>query len=361
MTGIMRIGIDARKIADSGIGRYIQNLIEKLLEIDSFNEYILFFQPDDELTYNYTGGNVRKVIERAGKYSLAEHWTLARQAEKHELDIFHATHYVLPRFLKCRSVVTIHDVIHLIDPSFGFFARAYAKIMIRSAIVRSDQVITVSNQTKDDLVSILCAPASKINVIHNGGGSDFKPVAGDKLNRPLDEMGLKRGYFLFVGSDRPHKNLKAVEGVMNAMRADTRFVVVGRVNASVKKRYEKFGGRVKFFYQMDKQKMEALYCGTAALLFPSYHEGFGLPPLEAMALGAPVVASNRSAIPEVTGDAARLVDPDDIEAMARALEKIRDDIGERQKLIEAGAKRVSEFSWEKMARMTLEIYERAMR
>ena len=107
--------------------------------------------------------------------------------------------------------------------------------------------------------------------------------------------------------------------------------------------------------------MEALYSGALALLFPSYHEGFGLPPLEAMACGTPVVASNRSAIPEVTGDAAALVDPDDIPAMARALEKIRDDQEERRKLIEAGVKRVAEFSWKKTARMTLELYERAMR
>ncbi|HEB73248.1 MAG TPA: glycosyltransferase family 1 protein [Nitrospirae bacterium] len=357
----MRIGIDARKIADSGIGRYTENLIEKLLEIDRLNEYVLFFQPEDSPNYDYPGGNVRKVIERAGKYSLAEHWALARQAEKLELDIFHATHYVLPRFLKCRSVVTIHDVIHLIDPSFGFIARAYARAMIRSAISRSEIVITVSNQTRDDLLSMFSAPPSKINVIYNGGGSDFLPIARDRLDRTLAGMGLEQGYYLFVGSDRPHKNLKAVEGSLGAMRADTRFVVVGRVKQSEKKRYEKFGARVKFFEKVDKQKMEALYCGTAALLFPSYHEGFGLPPLEAMACGAPVVASNRSAIPEVTGSAAILIDPDDIEAMARALGKIRDDMDERRRLIEAGVKRVAEFSWEKTARATLELYERAMR
>lgn len=357
----MRIGIDVRKIADSGIGRYTQNLIENLLKIDSLNEYILFFHPDDAQNYDYPGKNARKVIESAGKYSLSEHWALARQAQKHKLDIFHATHYVLPRFLKCRSVVTIHDVIHLIDPSFGFFARAYAKIMIRSAISKSDMIITVSSQTKDDLLSIFNAPVSKINVILNGGGSDFGPVTGDKLNRSLDEMGLERGYCLFVGSDRPHKNLKAAEGVLAAMRADTRFVVVGRIKQSEKKRYEKFGARVKFFEKVDKQKMEALYSGALALLFPSYHEGFGLPPLEAMACGTPVVASNRSAIPEVTGDAAELVDPDDISAMVRALEKIRDDGEERKRLVEAGAKRAEKFSWEKTARMTLEIYERAMR
>lgn len=350
----MKIGIDARKIGDTGIGRYIENLVGELVAADSRHRYVLFMTPGDILRYKYPPDRVTMVKERAGKYSLAEHWSLASKAAAAGIDLFHAPHYVLPYFMRIKSVVTVHDIIHLLDPSFGFAARTYAKVMIQSAIKRAAAVIAVSECAKREIVEKLRVSPDHIRVIPNGGGSDFAKTPASILNETLTGLNLSRGYFLFVGSDRPHKNLKAVAAVMDRM-ADARFVIVGRVED--KSAFAKFGDRVKFINGAEKKVIETLYTGATALLFPSYHEGFGLPPLEAMACGTPVVASARSSIPEVTGDAAVLVDPDDCGAMSSALAKFATDIAYRDDYVQKGYARLEKFSWAKTAKMTLEVYE----
>ncbi|MBI4667366.1 MAG: glycosyltransferase family 4 protein [Nitrospinae bacterium] len=357
----MRIGIDARKIYDTGIGRHISNLVDNLLEVDGGHHYVLFVTPEDFDRLAYPEERVTKIIEPAPKYSLKEHWTLARNADGQRLDIFHAPHYVLPYFMKTPAVVTVHDAIHVIDPSYGFAARTYARVMIGSAVKRARAVITVSQRTKEDLVELFEARGDKIRVIPNGGGGDFTRPPEPVIISTLSQMGIQPGYFLFVGSDRPHKNQKAVAEVLNRLDNSFRFAIAGRTRPEARKIFEKFGSRVTFVDFVDKTRMAALYSGAAALLFPSYHEGFGLPPLEAMACGTPVVASNRSSIPEVVGDAAVLVDPDDYESMAYQLREIAMDNRYRAELARKGHERVKIFSWRKMAEATLEVYEAAVR
>ncbi|MGK7344986.1 MAG: glycosyltransferase family 4 protein [Candidatus Nitrospinota bacterium M3_3B_026] len=356
----MRIGIDVRKIDDTGIGRYIENLVESLLKVDEENEYVLFFTPEGIGRREYPEGRVTKVVERAGKYSVEEHITLARSAKRAGLDLFHAPHYVLPFFMRTPSVVTVHDLIHVAAPGFNPIARVYARLMITNAARRARVVIAVSEHTKKDLVALLGVPEGKIRVIPNGGG-DFSRMDGGVLGGVLDRLGLAPGYFLYVGSDRPHKNLAAVRPVMERMGDDTVFVIVGRMPEERKKEFAGFGRRARFFDNVDKETMRALYSGAAALFFPSFYEGFGLPPLEAMACGAPVVASDRTSIPEVVGDAAALTPPDDIETMAELLGRVRGDSAFRDELVRKGYERVKQFSWEKTARMTLDAYRAAAR
>lgn len=356
----MRIGVDARKIGDTGIGRYIENLVRNLLDIDRRNEYVLFMVPGDMGRYDFISGRAEQMAEASGKYSVTEHFSLPRKAAARGVELFHAPHYVLPRFMACRSVVTVHDIIHLLDRSFGLFARTYASMMIRSATAKADAVLTVSGHTRDNLVEKLGVPREKIVVAPNGGGSDFSRPPEDEIGHQLGKLRVSPGYFLFVGSDRPHKNLGAVEAALSRMGPDTRFVIVGRVGGKARARFDRFAGRAVFLDGLEKREMAALYSGATALLFPSYHEGFGLPPLEAMACGTPVVASNRSSIPEVVCDAAVPVDPDDSASIAAALGKIRDDAKFRDELAAKGYARVKAFSWEKTARMTLDCYERVM-
>lgn len=354
----MRIGIDVRKIADSGIGRHIENLIENLVRLNHQHEFVLFFSPGDIGIYKYNRDGVRKVVETSGKYSLKEHWSLPINARKCGVDLFHSPHYTLPRFYKGKSVVTIHDIIHLLEPSFGYWEKTYARWMIASAISRAGAVITVSRYTKEALIERFGAPERKIHVIHNGGGADFHRPEEASIIRELEADDIHGEYHLYVGSDRPHKNLKAVAALLEAMNANTRFLIVGRVAEEIQTDYKKrFGKRTIFRNNVAHNMMATYYAGARALLFPSYHEGFGLPPLEAMACKTPVIASNSSSIPEVVGDAALLVDPDDIVAMAAALEKTETDHDFRRRLIESGHKRAQLFSWEKMAKETLKVYE----
>lgn len=344
---------------DSGIGRYISNLVENLLKVESSHHYTLFLSPLDMNAFDYPSDRVAKIAEHSGKYSIAEHWTLAAAANGMKLDLFHAPHYVLPYFLKVPPVVTVHDIIHVTDPGYGFMARNYARMMIGSAVCRARKIIAVSGHTKERLVNVVNAPEDKIKVIHNGVG-DFHRTAEGEINAILGRMGIKPGYFLFTGSDRPHKNLGAVAGVMEILK-DSQFVIAGRILEDSRRRFEKLGNKAMFFGNVSKEEMQALYSGARALLFPSYDEGFGLPPLEAMACGVPVVASSRAPMPEILGDAAMMADPDDHKTMADALVKIVSEPAFREAMVARGFERLKMFSWEKMAIATLQTYEEAAR
>ncbi|MDH5478334.1 MAG: glycosyltransferase family 4 protein, partial [Nitrospinota bacterium] len=354
----MKIGIDARKIADTGIGRYIDSLIRALLAQETNHQYVLFLAPEHMESYSFAGGRVENVATSAGKYSLREHWALGAMARQAGVDLFHEPHFTLPLYTPCKKVVTIHDVIHLLDPKVGAMQKAYARWMISSALKRADQVITVSNHTKENLVSIFGADPSRITVTYNAADSGFGPMGGDDIDRELKKLNITRGYFLFVGSDRPHKNIQAVARVMAIMRPDTRFVIVGRMAPRARELFAPYEGRVVFVNNAGRKTIAALYAGARALFFPSYMEGFGLPPLEAMACGTPTVVSNRSSIPEVVGEAAALVDPDDASEAAAILQRLQDDKRFHTELAAKGMARAATFSWKQTARTTLEVYER---
>ena len=355
---MIRIGIDARKIADSGIGRVIENVIDGMIAVGGERGYVLFFAPEDIENYDYSGKPVTKVIERAGKYSVKEHLSLAQAARRSRVDIFHAPHYTLPLGFSGPSVVTVHDLIHIKDRSFGRVKRFYAWLMISAAISRADRVIAVSETTKKSIEKTFPRHTGKVRVVLNGAG-DFSPAHPDDTKSVTGRLGILPGYLLFVGSDRPHKNLKAVAKVMSGLNEDVRLVVVGRVLD--KSDYLSFGDRVKFLDGLAMNEMRVVYTEASLLLFPSYLEGFGLPILEAMACHTPVVASNRSSIPEVAGDAAVLLDPDDYDGMTKAVEKIMTDSSFAGDLIAKGKKRVEQFSWDKTAKETLAVYDEVLK
>jgi alpha-1,3-rhamnosyl/mannosyltransferase len=357
----MRIGVDARKISDTGIGSYIQRLIPALLAAEPEHRYVLFMAPEDVGSFLFPAGRVETVPASAGKYSLREHWALGALARRAGVELFHEPHFTLPLYMPCKRVVTIHDVIHLLDPAVGAIQKKYARWMISSALKRADQIITVSHHSQRNLVEMFGADPAKITVTHNAPDPALSPMGRGELAAELARLNLTPGYFLFVGSDRPHKNIKAVAAAMALMAEDTRFVIVGRVGPPARAPFGQFGGRVSFVGQVGTHTIAALYSGAQALFFPSYLEGFGLPPIEAMALQTPVVAANRSCIPEVTGDAAALVDPDDARSAAMLLERIRSDQTFRSALVEKGIKRAASFSWKTAAQATLAVYERAMK
>jgi len=355
----MRIGIDARKIADTGIGRYIENLIRALLEAERENSYVLFMAPEQINAYSFASERVEKSPTTAGKYSVSEHWALGLLARRSGVEVFHEPHFTLPLYTPCRKVVTIHDIIHLLDPAVGAMEKTYARWMISSAIRRADQVITVSHHTKQNLVRMMGANPDKITVTHNAAGSGFAPMDGAEVATELSRLGMVSGYYLFVGSDRTHKNIKAVAGAMSMMSQDARFAIVGRMGPAARELFAPYSGRVTFIERAGTRTIAALYAGAEALFFPSYMEGFGLPPLEAMACGVPVVSSNLSSMPEVVGDAAALAHPDDHKTAAELMERIRVDQAFRAGLVERGFRRAAEFSWNKLAMQTLEVYRKA--
>jgi alpha-1,3-rhamnosyl/mannosyltransferase len=366
----VRIGIDARKAADFGIGTYIRNITDLVRKEEPRWEWILFCRPGDEDLLP-SGEGVTLIPEGAGNYSLRELLSLSSQARHHGLDLFHSPHYILPFRLPCPSVVTIHDLIHLIFSEYlpHPLARYYARTMIGRAVREAAAVITVSHSSARDIGRYFPEAKSEATVIPNGVEAAFSP-------RPLPEvrewlkhsLDLKGGYLLFVGNPKKHKNLgllmRAFARIQTSYPA-LELVVVGgsdsqHVQIAGEARDLGIEPRVRLFGTVDHDTLAFLYAAATVFVFPSRYEGFGLPPLEAMSCGAPVAASNSSSIPEVLGPAAAYFSPDSIDSLMTALCRLLDDQKQRARLTRIGLSRARLFSWEEAARRTVAVYRRAL-
>ncbi len=362
------IGIDARKVQDFGIGTYIRNLVRSLAEIDRDNGYVLLTGPQGREVLGELPENFRVVIERSPVYSMRELAALSWRLWRLRLDLYHATHYVLPVTTPSRVVVTIHDIIHLLYPQFlpNRLAFIYAQRMMRRSLGRADRVIAVSESTKSDLMDYFEVDGSTIEVIHNGVDETFRHrLAELDLDRWLRQLGIRRPYLLFVGNPKPHKNLdRVIQAYARAVELadfDAPLVCVGDRTAAqfkLRQRAEQLGisDRLHLLGHVAQEALPALYQGATLFLYPTLYEGFGLPVVEAMASGTPVLTSNTSALKEVAGGHAHLVDPLDCERMAKAIARLMTDDDYRATLAEKGTARAAEFRWELCARHTLEVY-----
>lgn len=362
------IGIDARKVQDFGIGTYIRNLVRSLAEIDRENDYVLLTGLQGREALAELPENFRVVIERSPVYSMRELAALSWRLWRLRLDLYHATHYVLPIAPPSRVVVTIHDIIHLLYPQFlpNRLAFIYAQRMMRRSLARADRVIAVSENTKSDLMEYFEVDGSTIEVIHNGVDETFRHKLSEMdLDRWLRQLGIRRPYLLFVGNPKPHKNLdRVIQAYARAVELadfDAPLVCVGDRTAAqfkLRQRAEQLGiaDRLYLLGHVAQEALPALYQGATLFLYPTLYEGFGLPVVEAMASGTPVLTSNTSALKEVAGGHAHLVDPLDCERMAKAIARLVTDDDYREKLAEKGMARAADFRWDLCARQTLEVY-----
>jgi glycosyltransferase involved in cell wall biosynthesis len=370
--GPMRIAIDARKLHDFGIGTYIRNLVHELAEIDPGTEYVLFARPGDLAEIAATGRNVRGIAETARPYSFGELVRLPLASRRAHADLFHAPHYVLPPFVTGPTVVTIHDCIHLRFPQYlpSRTAWVYAHTMIRLAARKATRILTVSDASKRDILHYTGVRPEKVVVVHNGLDARFAtPPDAEALERVRQRFDLVHPFVLYVGNIKPHKNLeRLIEGFALARAGgpdDLRLVLIGdeiskypTLRQSVHRhRLDKY---VRYFGFQPAATLVAFYRLARAFVFPSLYEGFGLPPLEAMANLTPVVTSNLSSMPEVVGDAAVLVDPYDVQSIADGIHRAVSDEPLRQVLIERGRLRAQTFSWRHAAEQTLAVYHEAL-
>jgi len=367
------IGIDARKIDDFGIGTYIRNLVRGLGELDQENQYVLFVGTQNRDTLDQLPENFRVVIERSPSYSARELITLSWRLFRLRLDLYHSTHYVLPAVVPCKAVVTIHDIIHLLYPEFlpsplAFF---YAQRMIRRSLSRGDRIIADSQNTKTDLMEYFDVDGRKIRVVYPGVAESFRDrVSREELDRRLAEFQIQRPYLLFVGNPKPHKNLdnviKAFARALEIHPFEADLVCVGdrgSIEFKIQQRASQLGisDRLKLLGHVDDEALPALYQGATLFLFPTLYEGFGLPVVEAMASGAPVVTSNTSALKEVAEGYAHLVNPLDVEEIAKAIAQCMADEDHRDALTKLGLRRAEDFRWTRTAEQTLDVYTSALR
>jgi glycosyltransferase involved in cell wall biosynthesis len=369
----VRIGIDARKLHDFGIGTYIRNLLRQLARLDRDTEFVVLCRPEDREGVAALGQNFRAAAESAGNYSLAEQVKVPLALRREGVTLFHAPHYVLPPLVGCRSVVTIHDCIHLMFPQYlpNRLALAYARTSIALATRRATRIMTVSESSKRDILRLVGAPADKIDVIYNAYDERFgvEPREEDVL-RVRERYQLQDPFVLYAGNVKPHKNLERLIEAFHLVRArgldQVKLVLIGddiSKYAALRRavHQHQLHKYVRFLGYLPEETLAALYRLAGVFVFPSLYEGFGLPPLEAMASGTPVVTSNVSSLPEVAGDAALLVDPYDPGAIADGIERVLTDAALRDELRRKGLARAKQFSWDRSVRRIREIYTEAGR
>jgi len=368
----VRIGIDARKLHDFGIGTYIRNLLRQLARLDRETEYVVLCRPDDREGLASLGENFRTVSETSGNYSVSEQLRIPLALKREKIALFHAPHYVLPPLVPCRSVVTIHDCIHLMFPQYlpNRFALAYARTSITLAARRATRVMTVSESSKRDILRFVDVKPDKIDVIYNAFDERFgvEPREEDVV-RVRERYQLHDEFVLYAGNVKPHKNLERLIEAFDLVRKrgldHLKLVLIGdeiSKYAGLRRavHQHQLHKYVRFLGYLPEETLAVMYRLAGVFVFPSLYEGFGLPPLEAMASGTPVVTSNISSLPEVAGDAAVLVDPHFPQAIADGIYTVLTDESVRRTLRQKGLARAAQFSWEQSVRRVLGIYRDAI-
>ncbi|MEE8555492.1 MAG: glycosyltransferase family 1 protein [bacterium] len=366
------IGIDARKLGDFGIGEYLRHLIGHLPAAGPEREYVLFHRGDAPAEWRGVA-NLRPVRDDAPPYSLREQWSLSRNPRRHGLGLLHLPHYVVPVLPSGPHVVTVHDTIHLAFPENlpGPAARWYARFMLGRAVRTSRRILTVSEYSKGQLMARLGVPEEKIAVIPLGRPPDARPDCENMEEGGVPgQYGLARPFLLHVGNLRMrHKNLPTLLAAYTLLRQrhrlDPPLALCGGGGAeSVWAGIERLPGElrrdVRVLGFVPRAHLMALYRAAAVVVCPSLDEGFGLPALEAMGCGTPVVAAEAGALPEVLGGAGLTVPPREPEAFAQELARVLTDGALRETLVRRGLARAAEFSWAEHARRTVQVYREAL-
>jgi len=377
---IMRIGIDARFLGPKGkgLGRYTQKLIENLEKIDSQNQYVIFLRKENWDEYEPKSLRFKKVLADYRWYSLAEQIAMPSKIYREKVDLMHFPHFNVPVFYFGPFVVTIHDLIlrrfptrraSTLNPPIYLLKNFAYRLVIWLAIKRAKKIIAVSNYTKDDILRFFKVKPEKIEVIYEGTTqlawrNSF--VANSKI---LEKYKIGKPYLLYVGNAYPHKNLErlieAFKILIRTYQKNLQLVLVGEEDYF----YRRLKKLVSIVFESPREKQEIiftdfvsdeeltdLYQNAALYVFSSLCEGFGLPPLEAMAHGIPVVSSCATCLPEVLGDAAVYFDAGSAQDIAEKINNVLGDKSLTEKLIAAGYEQIKKYSWRKMAEEMLETY-----
>jgi glycosyltransferase involved in cell wall biosynthesis len=338
----VRIGIDARKIADYGIGTYVRGLLGGLAEIGGEERYVVLAPASAR---ELVPSAFEHVVVDAPHYSLRELLIMSRAIERARIDLFHAPHYVVP-FTDTPIIVTVHDLIHLRQKLQN---RLYARVMIDRAVRKSVRVLTVSESVKRQIIRHFHCDEEKIVVTANGVDALFRAAAP---NRSPER------YFLYVGNDKPHKNVGRLVEAFERVRAQCPDVSLVLAGAPFRRFAAREGVLTRGF--VSAPELSSLYRNALALVMPSLEEGFGLPAAEAMSGGAAVITSNAEALVEITGDAALHVDAMSTTALGEAMLRIANDDTLRFDLASRGIARTKRFTWRACADETRRAYREAI-
>lgn len=367
----MRIGIDARMYGgeQTGIGNYIRNLLENLLKIDCVNQYVLFLLEPEYSRLKTTNPRVTKAKVNARWYTWQEQIFLPRTLQKFQLDLVHFPHFNAPLLYRGKYLLTVHDITQNYYPGNGFKAhlrRVIYRYVFTHNIRHAVKTISVSHFTKKDILNNFPAAPQKIKVIHEGIDPVFRSIGDRNQTAALrQKYKITKPFLLYVGVLRDHKNVvglvKAFAILRKKFGLDLQLVITGKKNPRYPELYTaiknlSLQNDIIFAGFVPKEDLVLLYNGAAVLVLPSFREGFGFTPLEAMACGTPVAASQTTSIPEVVGDAALLFNPYNPRDMARQIARLFQDPKLAENLRGKGFQRIKIFSWLACATHTLALY-----
>jgi glycosyltransferase involved in cell wall biosynthesis len=367
----MRISIDARiaHYSRGGIRSYVVHLIDALAALGGDMDYLVLHSRKGR-AISPPDSAFRSASCWTPSHHRFERWTLSIELARWGIDLLHSPDFIPPAFGYRQSVITIHDLNFLYYPRFlTAESRRYYNEQIEWAVERADHILADSHATKTDLISLLGVASDRITVVHLATDPSFQPIPETEARQAAERYDLEPGYLLFVGTLEPRKN---VPGLLQAYRilldqkvTAAPLVLVGGKGWLYDEIFERvealdLAERVRFLHGVSDAGMPALYNAASLLTTPSFYEGFGLPALEAMSCGTPVVVSDRASLPEVVGEAGLLVDPDEPQDIARALERVLMDRSLRARMRETGLAQAARFSWQRVAQETLAVYRQVL-
>ena len=367
----MHIAIDAHSVGAQlgGNETYAVNLIEALAETDQINQYTLFVTKKsavDRFMDRWTNFKVRRVFPHTPVVRIP--LSLSLELRRYPVDVLHVQ-YTAPPSAPCPVIATIHDLAfeHLPE-TFNRRSWMQLRLTVRHTARRAAKIITGSEYSRRDICKTYSIPPEHIVVTPGAASAHFAPVTDEtELRKIRQKYGIDSDYILSLGSIQPRKNLGRLIDAYSSLRSLRarsklpKLVIAGKrgwLEREIFRAAErsKFGKDILFVGYVPEPDLPALFSGALVFVYPSYFEGFGLPVLEAMQCGTPVIAGNRTSIPEISGDAALLFDPFDTEAVRDALARMTDDAGLRTSLRQRGLDRANEFNWTKTAELTLQTY-----
>jgi glycosyltransferase involved in cell wall biosynthesis len=374
----MRIGIDARTLYGKdvkGIGVYLKCLLREIATLDEKNQYILYY---DSRTYskllpapgdNFVSKGIR--IEMGDTFHFWEQFRLSSQVILDKPDLFHAPANTLC-FTRCPTIVTIHDTILQDITHKRFVDRVYYRLIQPFIVRRAKLILSVSSFSKNCIVDRFKIHENRVKVVPSGVDQDFfQKVEDEVIEGKKKKFDIMKSYILSVGGESPWKNvgrlIESFSVLVKKHNVKEDLVIVGIRNKDVLEEHLNkvaslnLTGKVKILGYIPKDDLIGLFSGAKVFVYPSLWEGFGFPPLEAMACGVPVVASNAASIPEVVGDAAVLFNAKDIADLVNAIKRVIIDEGLRFALCAKGLEKAKEYSWEATAKMTLSAYNSVLK
>jgi len=373
----MRIGIDATALPPQpvGAGNYIIQLIRALASLNVNDEFVIFAHQKGHALINLPEKDSFEWIifedRNPGSRLIWEQTLFPQLVKKSGVNLLHSLHYTRPMKLPCASVVTFHDMTFFLYPELHTRAkRLFFPLAIRASARRADALIAVSESTRQDVIRVLGISPEKIITIQSGVDPAFRPindtVAKGKIAEKYD---LPERFILYVGLIEPRKNLPMLISAFKRLidsGEDYKLVLVGRYGWMYEELLKQINnldleGMIHFTGYVSQEDLPLVYNLSSLFVYPTIYEGFGLPVLEAMACGVPVITTDVSSLPEIVGEAGMLVPVNDVKALYGAMIEVLRDEDLRRKMINKGIQRAAKFTWEQTAKLTFQVYQQVMR